>query len=263
MSDAFGALTDHWGILALNVAGTDGDTLDTILEVTASSKVPQARSRSDARDRNNDIAEAAWHGNTAGEADLETLFDASVTYTLKAGSFSLAQLRGGEIVAATIDLAGKVIASFEIGTSNDGWPTITASGVIGARAIVAPEFPANALNTWVLPAITLTGAKRAQPLTGAGNSSVVIDEGEITGSSLSATLDIAQQEDGVGEPCAHGISGGVIALSVDIVRIDDPPAWTLGTDWNETQKPGVDEGQAAFHTTSAAAEKIWVRETSI
>jgi hypothetical protein len=253
----FGALTDHWGILDLFIAGSEGDKLSAVLQITASSKVPDPLSRAEATGRNGDPVAATWHGNEIATPDLETLYDASVTYVCKSGSFSLNRLKGGEIVAATAELAGKVITGFDIGTSNDGWPTITATGKIGARAIVAPTFPANSLNTWTLPDITITGAKRAQLL------DFTVDAAcELTASGLTAALELAQQEDGVGEPCAHGISGGLLTQTAELVRVTGPCAWTKGASFTETQAPGADEGQAAYHTASAAAEKIWVRDTS-
>jgi hypothetical protein len=109
-----------------------------------------------------------------------------------------------------------------------------------------------------MPSVVITGAKRAQPL------EFTVGEGcKLTGSSLSATLDLAQQEDGLGEPVAHGISGGVLAISADLVRVSAAPSWTPAVTWTETQAPGVDEGQAAYHTASAAAEKIWVRSNAL
>jgi hypothetical protein len=258
MMSNFGALTDHWGILDLYLAGEAGDKLSTVLEITASSKVPDPLSRAEALDRNGDPVAATWHGNEIATPDFETLYDASVTYVCKSGSFSLNRIKGGEIVAAVVGTtAGKVIDGFDVGTSNDEWPSITATGKIGTRAIVAPTFPLNSLNTWTLPDITITGAKRAQLL------DFTVDAAcELTASGLTAALDLAQQEDGVGEPCAHGISGGLLTLTCELVRVTGACAWTPGETWTETQKPGADEGQAAYHTASGAAEKIWVRNTS-
>jgi hypothetical protein len=45
------------------------------------------------------------------------------------------------------------------------------------------------------------------------------------------------------------------------VAVDDPAAWTPGVTWNETQAPGADEGAAAWHTTSASAEKLLARDS--
>jgi hypothetical protein len=102
----FGALTDHFGILAI-VNG--GGTLADVLTLTASSKTPDAQGRADALDENNDPAASTWFGNTEGD-----LFDASSTFVCKTGSFNLNLLKGGEITV------GKVITSIEVGTSQDG-----------------------------------------------------------------------------------------------------------------------------------------------
>ena len=102
-----------------------------------------------------------------------------------------------------------------------------------------------------------TGAKRAQLL------DFTIDAGSrLTGSGISATVDLAQTEDGEGEPVAHGISGGILTQTADLVRVTAAPAWTQGATWTETQTPGVDGGQAAYHTGSGAAEKILTRDAS-
>lgn len=234
----FGALTDHFGILAI----TSGQgTLADVLELTASSKTPDPMSRADAQDENGDIAESTWHGNAAG-----TFYDASSTFVCKSGTFSTDVLHGGELAT------GKVVTSISIGTSNGGWPQITVSGKLGPSAIVAPT---GFTNKWKLPAFTITGAKRAQLL------AFTVDAAcRLTDSSLEGSLDIAQVEDGLGEPAAHGISGGVLTMGASMVAVSGACGWTLTGDWEETQAPGVEEGQAAYHTATAAAELIWERD---
>jgi hypothetical protein len=241
MASGFGAYTDHFGILAI----TSGEgTLADVLEITASTKTPDPMSRAEATDANGDPAAATWYGNTAGE-----LYDASTTFVCKSGSFSTDVLQCGELTA------GSVVTSIEISTSNDGWPQITVSGKLGAETIVAPS---GLLNTWTFPEITITGAKRAQLL-----GFTVGADCALTGSSLSGTIDLAQQEDGEGEPVAHGVSGGLLTQSVELVYVSDAPTWTKGGEFTETQAPGSDESQAAYLTTSAAAEAVWERDASV
>ena len=240
MADGFGAYTDHFSILTIT---SGAGTLANVLEITAESKTADPMSRADANDENGDIAASTWYGNTAG-----TLYDASNTFVCKSGSFSLSVLDLGELST------GVVVTGIEVGTSNDGWPQITVTGKLGPGAIVAPT---GFLNTFSLPDITITGAKRAQLL------DFTIDAGSrLTGSGISATVDLAQTEDGEGEPVAHGISGGILTQTADLVRVTAAPAWTQGATWTETQTPGVDGGQAAYHTGSGAAEKILTRDAS-
>ena len=238
MASGFGAYTDHFGILAIT---SGGGTLADVLEITGSSKTPDAMSRAEATDENGDPAAATWYGNTAGE-----LFDASNTFVCKSGSFSTDVLQCGELTA------GSVVTSIEISTSNDGWPQITVSGKLGAQAITAPS---GFLNTWTFPAVTVTGAKRAQLL-----GFTVGSDGALTGSSLSGAVDLAQQEDGEGEPVAHGVSGGLLTQTAQLVYVSGAPTWTKGGSFTETQSPGSDESQASYITTSATAEAIWSRD---
>jgi len=240
MADGFGAYVDHFGILAI-VLG-DG-TLADVLEITDDPKTPDAQSRAEAKDKNGDIAKANWHGNTAGE-----LFSASNTFVCKSGTFSLELIKGGEVAT------GKVITGIETGTSNDGWPTLVVTGKLGTESIVAPT---GFLNTWTLPDIDIIGAKRAQLLDfteGAGC--------ETTASGLSAALDLAQQNDGVGEPVAHGISGGMLTMTATLGYITAAGSWTPGAGWEETQGPGTGGAAASHHSTSVAAEKIWERDAA-
>lgn len=236
----FGALTDHFGILAI-VDG--GGTLGDKLELTASSKTPEAMSRADAPDENGDIAASTWYGNTAA-----ALFDVSCTYTVTSGTVDTSLLFGGEVST------GIVISSIAVATTNGGWPTITVTGKLGTEAIVAPT---GFTNKWTMPKFTITGAKRAQAL-----AFTVGADCRMTDSSVEGSLDLAQAEDGLGEPAAHGISGGTLTMNVTFTTVTGAASWTLTGDWEETQAPGAEEGQAAYHTATATAELIWERDTS-
>jgi hypothetical protein len=226
----FGALTDHFALTGV------GNVFETIGELVDSSETPVSQNRADAQDESGDIAASAWHGNTAGE-----LSEVSCTYAVKSGTLDTSDLQCGEITVGTDKI---VITGIEISTSNGEWPQVTVSGTKGTEAITAPT---GKLNTYTLPAINVLGMKLAQPL------GFTVGNGKLTGSSLSAAVELAQQEDGGGEPVAHGVSGGTIEISADFVRITDAPGWTVSIDYTETQSPSLVEGQAAWHTSTGTA----------
>ena len=241
---SFGALTDHFGILAIvKGAGTLGD----VLELVGSNAVPRAQARADAQDENEDVAASAYHGNSAGE-----IKEASCTYVLKSGTLDLSDIDIGELEAGI--LAEKLAAS----TANGKWPEIVVTGFLGLETIVAPS---GLTNKFQLPAIVITGAKRAQPL------GFTVTTGRLTASSISFNCSMAEQQDGVGEPVAHGVSGGTGELTAEFVRVDTQPAWALAAVLADsagdakflaevTQVPGADEPQAAWHTANGAAAFI-------
>jgi hypothetical protein len=234
----FGALTDHFGILAI----VDGaGTLADHLELVASSNVPAADSRANANDENNDIAASSFYG--AGG-----LSEASCTYAVCKGSLKTQLLKLGELSA------GVCAVSAAITTSGAGWPQLVVSGTLGCETMVAPT---GKLNTFTLPTYTIVNRKQAQAI------GCTIDAAcRLTGSSLTCTIELAQQEDGLGEPAAHGVSGGVKAITADMVAVTGVPAWTVGEGFTETQAPGVEEGQAAYHTGSGAAEGTLARDSA-
>jgi hypothetical protein len=237
MANQFGALTDYWGL-----ASSD-------LVLVASSSTPVSKSVERAPDEDGDFVEEASHGQTSAG----TLAEASCTYALKSSTLSLATLKCGYF-AAEDTLVKRIINSIEAGTSNDGWPQITVSGMINVLAVTAVS---GKEYTYTLPSITLTGAKQAQLL-----GFTIGENCRLTSSSLSASIDVASQADGEGEIVAHGISGGVVSVTAELVAIDGAASWTAPATWQETQTPGVDEGQAAWHTASASAETILDRDTS-
>jgi len=225
----FGSLTEHFGTNA-----------DTDLILVGSTKTPVAQTRAEARDENNDVADAAWHGNTAG-----TLYEASNTYALKSGTKNINTFVLGEVEA------GKVVETVEAGTSNDGWPQITLSGRLGTQTIVAPS--AALSNKFTLPSILLTGRKQAQVM------DFAVSGGRLTSSNFSASCELAEQQTGVGEPAAHGISGGIAEVTAELVDAGTTPAVTKGASWTLSQAVGLDEPQAAFHTSNFAQEIVLER----
>ena len=231
MTVPFGALTDHFGILAIvNGAGTLADCLTLV----GSSKTPIALSRADAQDENGDITASSWFGAPA------TMFEASSTFAVKSDSFSLNLLKCGYIATT------KAILSIDVKTENGAWPQITVSGRLGC---IDPA----TLKTYTLPAFTISGKKQAQPI-----GFTVTAGCKLTGSGFSASVDFAEQADGVGVPCAQDVSGGVLTGSGDFVGVTAVPAWTVTgiTGAVETQAPGNDEPQAAYSTGTGTWEMM-------
>ena len=199
--------------------------------------------RADAEDENGDIAASTWHGNSGGA--LKTV---NVVLLLKSGTLDLSTLYCGE------KAAGTVIESLAVDTDNGDWPKITAVCKIGTQAITAPT---GKTNKFSLPAITITGAKRAQEMGFTTDATC-----RLTGSSLSASVDLARVNDSLGEAAAHGLSSKVIEVSADFVAVTTAPGWTVTGDFVETQPPTRAENQAAYHTGTGTAEMVFERDSA-
>lgn len=218
----FGAATDHFGL---------ADTLGTLVE---SSKVPVANSRVDAEDQNGDIAASAWVGNKDGE-----LYEASCTYQVDTDAVALATA-----VKLGQKETGVTITGVDGTTSNSEWPKITVTGTLGTQ-------PLEQKKTYTLPTITIQPKKQAQPV---GFS---VTTGKLTGSSFSATCDLATATDGEGEPVAHGVAGAVITATGEAVAIStEAPAMAAEAEWTATTESGKSEPQAAWHTASISVERV-------
>jgi hypothetical protein len=239
MADQYGALTDHFGL-----TGTGG-ALENKAVLVASSSTPVAKSVNRAQDANGDNAAEALAGQTAAG----TLAEVSCTYALSQATVNLNTLKLGELAT------GKIARTLSAVTSNSAWPQITVAGLINALTVVAPTGKLNKFS--ITDSITLTNAKRAQLL-----DFTVGADCRLTGSTYAASIETAEQTNGVGVIVAHGISGGVVTQSCELVAVAAAATWTPGESWKETQKPGADEGAAAWHTTGGAAEKILARDVS-
>lgn len=224
---SFGALTDHFGLASSDLVLVNSS--ETIVE----------KSRADAMDENGDIAATTYFGNNS-----QDMREISCTYALKSGTLNINTIKLGATAAAPTVLR----ESIEVSTSNSEFPQVTVSG---RKNILAMTAPSGKLNTFTLPSLSLAGTKYAQAIfctAGAGC--------KITGTSLSANVEVAQQDNGLGEPIAHGVSGGQGTFSAEFVRITTAPSWTIVTTGNtafgitETQPPGQEQGQAAYHTAS-------------
>ena len=235
----FGGYSDHWDLVGSGIGQSDN------LVVVESSRVPVAQSRANAEDENGDIAASAFFGNSEG-----SLSEISTTYALKGGTLDLST-----VFFLGEKTAGKIAGDFEASTDNGAWPQITLSGMEGVEPICTV---AGKEKFYDLPAVTLAGCKRAQEM------GFTADEGRLTSASISASIDIADQADGLGQPVAHGVSGGEGEVSAEFVRIDaEPPAWSVTGGWlTETQTPGVDQGQSSWHTASGTAAFTVERATT-
>ena len=239
----FGAQTDHFGILAIDIGG--GVLMSTILSLIESSAKPVEQSRADAPDDNADVADSTYFGNTAGE-----LYEVSSSFVLKSGSLSLALLKLGELTPGT------VADSLEVDTKGGASPVLKFSGKIGLETIVAPT---GKLNTFTLPALTVVARRSAQLLgftIGAG--------GRLTGCKLAAKIKLDEDTDGAGEPIVHGVSGGIGTITAEFVRITDVPTWTLTLAGLTQMSPpgGGEEPQADHHTFSASAGFTLTRDAA-
>ena len=216
----FGGLTDHFGLAS-------GDMI-----LVSSEASPVAQSRADAMDESGDIAASAWHGNTS--AGLQ---EATCVYALKSGTLS-AELKLGQLSV------GKVVTSIEVSTSMGAWPQITVSGIIGSDAL-------EQVKTYELGNLSVSGLKKAQPM------GIAVTTGKLNDCSLSASCDWAQQEDGLGEPVAYGVSGAVATATATAVATGtDAPVLAAAAGYTVSQGSGKEEGQAAWHTASITTEKI-------
>lgn len=234
---SFGALTDHFGLATAGLVLVDSS--ESIIEL----------SRADALNEDGDIQASTYFGNTT-----QDMREISSTYALVSGTLDINTILLGEFVGAT----NIIRESVEVATSNSEWPQLTVTGRKNAIAVVAP---AGLTNTYSLPSIVFTGIKQAQPInftTGVGC--------RLTGSSLSGNIEVAQQDNGVGEPIAHGVSGGTGTVSAEFVRITDQASWTPGVAGTygitETAPPGAAEGQASYHTATGTLAFTVLREAT-
>lgn len=227
----FGGITDHFGIA----------TSDLVL--VSSNKNLVAKNRADATDENADVVAATWYG-------AEDIFDIECVYALKSGTLNINTLKIGELEAGTI------ASGLTINTTNGGWPQFTMTGKLGCETVTAPTGKAN---TWTLPSITLKGMKAAQPI------GFTVSAGKVTEVGAEFTCNIAEQTDGAGVPVAHGVDGAMMTVTAKFTNTADAqPAWTVSlSGLTSTKEPdGATEGQAAYHTTEATAEKNLTRDSA-
>jgi hypothetical protein len=236
----FGALTDHFALASAT------------LILVNSSETPIEQSRADAQDENGDIVASSYFGNTT-----QAMAEISCTYALRSGTLDIATIKLGALAASATVLR----ESIEVATSNSEFPQVT---VTGRKNIIAITAPTGKLNTFTLPTLTLTGIKQAQLI------GFTVGTGcRLTSSSIAANLELAQQDNGLGEPIAHGISGGTGTITAEFVRVTTAPSWTVasGAPWaaaglTQTQAPSLEQGQAAYHTTTASAQFTVTRDAA-
>ena len=235
----FGALTDHFGLASA----------DLILVESSETKLEQ--SREDALDESGDIIATTYYGNTT-----QDMREVSCTYALKSGTLNINTIKLGVLASA----ATVCRESLEVSTSNSEFPQITVSG---RKNVITPSAPTGKLNTFTLPSLSLAGRMVAQPIFCTAGTGC-----RINATSLSANIEIKQQENGLGEPIAHGVSGGQGTFSADFVGVTAAPSWTIVTTGNtsfgitETQAPGVEQGQAAYHTGTGTGAFTILRDNA-
>lgn len=238
MANDFGALTDHFGILAI----VDGDgTLGDILKLQDSENGPIPEDRADATDESGDIVASTYFGNDGG-----TIKDATSKFVVKSGTLDTALLKIGEVAT------GKVIESISIDTNNKGWPTIEVKGKLGTPAFQAPT---GKTASATLPSFDIKGAKLAQPISftyGVGC--------RLTSCKMTASGKIEDVKDGMGEPVAYGISFEVVEVAAEFQRVSAEPTWTVTSPMIEKQKPTTKEPSAEYHTSSASGEMPLARD---
>jgi hypothetical protein len=221
----FGALTDHFGLAA---------TLGTLIDAP---KTPRPQTRKDALDKNGDIADTAYHGNTAGE-----LFDATCVYQLDGANSGPTELDLEDVEIGQI-ATGKVATSAAVDTANTDWPKITITGVLGTPALEQDK-------AWALTAGTIYARKQAQLI------GIVVTTGELTSCGTSASCDLAQADDGEGEPVAFGVSGAIQTATAEAVATSSAaPVLAAAEGWTVQQATGKNEPQADWHTATINVEK--------
>lgn len=241
MAGEFGALTDHFGILALtHGAGTLAD----ILKLVESNKTPIPKDRADAKDEYGDIVASTYYGNAAG-----TIYEATCKYQIVAGSLDLDELMIGELAT------GIVAEVLEANTENGDWPLLSITGKLGMAAI---QVPAGKTAKCTLPSdITILGARMAQTMLFATGNGC-----RLTKSTFKASGSIGQTEDGVGEPAAYGISFETAEITAEFVRVTTAPSWTVAHPAVEKQAPSLNEPKAAYHTGTGIAEIPLARDAA-
>ncbi len=250
MSNKFGASTneDYFGILALASTGA-GTTLADCLTITDAGDDPDEKTEADATDEKGDIAGRALHGN-----DGFTLRTASSVFFVK-GAFKLADLYLGQLASAT----DRIIESIVISSDNGGeLPKVTINGKLGAQAITPPT---GFLSEFTLPAITVNPIMMAQNY---GLFTVALNTA-LQSATLNLAIDAPQQNDGMGEPAAHGARAGNATLEANILGVTADPGWTLVdtiAEFAENKKPGKASGQAAWWDGTGGASLVLNRKAS-
>jgi hypothetical protein len=245
MANRWGGRTDHFGVLAIVDGAT---TLATKLKLLSAPYEPDANTASDAPNFAGDIVDWVAHGNTAGK-----LIEASTEF-LVIGSFNINLIKLGEIVGVS-PAPNKVITGVSVSTQNGGGGTkLTVTGKVGTQAIVKPT---GFVNTYTLPSITIGEGFVAQEL------GFTIDKGRLLSSSLNASISLAQENDGLGEPAAHGLSGGELIVEATIGALADACAWTVDLSGAvEMKAPGASEAQADWEQTTASYRYVIARDVT-
>jgi hypothetical protein len=218
----FGNGTDHFG--------KDSASL-TLIET---STTPAPVSIEQVQDESgNTVAEDSYAGGPAAAIEC--------TYRLVSGTLDLSTLKLGYLLVGAVK---NCVTDIEVNTSNGEWPTIKLSGF----TVVTNETD---MDTWTLPAITISGKKLAQGL------DFTVDAAcRLTSSSLKASAEFHHTLDDAGIVAAMAVTGANLEISAEMVEVTGVAAWTPGGTWIETQAPGASNGNISWGTSSATASKF-------
>ena len=223
----FGTQVDHFGL-----AGTG-------LILIASEKTPAADARVDAIDENGDIADKAYTGAGAIE-------DAKCTYSLITGTLDLSTLKLGELEE------GVIVSSIVVTPQAGACPKIEVTGQLGTEAVVAPT---DKLNTFTLPAITISAVMAAQPM------GFTVTTGKLQTVSFTASCNIAQDTGGDGDPAAHGVSGASAQVTCTLTATSTAvPAIAAAANWTIMQPISVIEPTGGWMTGTATLDFVIARD---
>jgi hypothetical protein len=214
-------------------------TTDLIL--IASEKTPVADARVDAVDENGDIADKAYTGAGAIE-------DAKCTYSLITGTLDLSTLKLGELAT------GKIVSSIVVTPQAGECPKIEVTGQLGTEAVVAP---AGKLNTFTLPAITISAVMAAQPI------GFTVTAGKLQTVSFTASGPIAQDTKGDGDPAAHGFSGASMQVTCTLTATSSAvPAISAVSPFTIMQPLSIIEPTGGWRTGTATLDAPLTRDVS-
>lgn len=222
MAGGFGAQVDYFG--------KDSAAL-TFIE---SSTTPAPVSVERVQDQDgNIVGEDSYAGGPAAAIE--------VVYRLVSDTLDLSTLALGYLLVSATKTC---ITSIAVNTSNGEWPTITIGGFTG----VTNETD---MDTWALPAITISGKKQAQEL-----DFTVGSDCRLTSSSLTASAEFAHALDNDGVVAAMAVTGATVEISAEFVEVEGVVAWTPDGSYIVTQAPGAANSNIGWGTASASMTKM-------
>ena len=213
---------------------------DTNLRFVSSKATPRPKQVAEARDEDGNIAAETKYGTI-------TIIESECVYALKGGSLDLSTLALGPS-----DTGGtKCISGIDGSTSNSDWPTLTVKGVTGCVGLGTTP-------TFTLPAITITGARKAQAIGFTLGANC-----KLTGSGFSASGEVSEVLDSAANVGAMAFSGAKFEANGDAVEISAAVSVTWDTTHGieAVQGAGADKSNTAYGTTSFSGEIFIAADT--